>query len=57
MEGDCFSNVTNFSVKTLSEFLEETNILERERLPDHSIISRELYGAVPAYRTKKEQGL
>ena len=57
MEGDCFSNVTNFSVKTLSEFLEETNIVERERLPDHLIISWELDGAVPTCRTKKEQGI
>ena len=57
MEGDCFSNETNFSVKTLSEFLEETNILERERLPNHSIIIWELDGAVPTCRTNKEQGI
>ena len=56
MECDYFYNLTNFSVKTLSEFLEENNIVETEWLPDHSIISWELDGAVSTYRTKKEQG-
>ena len=56
VECDYFYNVTNFSVTTLSEFLEENNIVETEQLPDHSIISWELDGAVPTYRNKKEQG-
>ena len=55
VEWDYFYNVTNVSVTTLSEFLDENNIVEAERLPDHSIISWEVDGSVPTYMNKKEQ--
>ena len=55
VESDYFYNMTNFSITTVLEFLDENNIEEAEWVPDHSIITRKLDGSVRTYRDKREQ--
>ena len=47
VQADYFQSISNFTVRTISEFLDNNRIVDAERLPDHSLLSWSLEISVP----------
>ena len=47
VQADYFQSISNFTVRTISEFLDNIGIVDAEQLPDHSLLSWLLEISVP----------